>query len=107
MFSKNDFLLPQSTYFIIASQAVKSDILLYVDDSDLMHEHIYIWQKLKIRLNKDFENIWDCFIDNKLSIHFVENKTRLNFLASKRGYKKIRKINIRYKKINPLVPDVH
>ena len=42
MFSKNDFLLPQGTYFVIASQAVKPNILLYVDDSDLMHEHKYI-----------------------------------------------------------------
>ena len=33
-------------------------------------------------LNNDFENICDWFVDNKLSIHFVEDETKLILFAS-------------------------
>ena len=50
-------------------QAVKSNSLLYADDSCLMYRHKDIANIEKI-LNEDFENICDWFVDNKLSIHF-------------------------------------
>ena len=50
-------------------QAVKSNLLLYADDSCLMYGHKDIANIEKI-LNEDFENICDWFVDNKLSIHF-------------------------------------
>ena len=50
--------------------------------------------------NEDFENICDWFVDNKLSIHFGDNKTKSILLASKRRAKNIRKLNIRCKEIN-------
>ena len=51
------------------------------------------------RVNEDFGNLCD-FVDNKLSIHFSEDKTKSMFFASKRRAKNIRQLNIKYKEIN-------
>ena len=59
------------------------------------HKDITIIEKV---LNEDFENISDWFVENKLSIHFGDDKTKPVLFASKRRAKKIRKLNIRYKK---------
>ena len=55
-------------------QAVKSNLLLYADDSCHMYQHKNIAKIEKI-LNEDFENIWDWFVDNKLSIHYDKTKS--------------------------------
>ena len=81
-------------------QAVKSNLLLYVDDSCLMCQHKDIAIIEIKKLNEDFENICDWFVDNKLSIHFEDDQTKSILLASKRKAKNIRKLNIRYKEIN-------
>ena len=39
--------------------------------------------KIENQLNEDFCNICDWFVDNKLSIHFGEDKTKSIFFASK------------------------
>ena len=51
-------------------QALKSNLFLYVDDSCLMSHGI------EKQLNKNFENVCNWFVDNKLSIHTVEDKTK-------------------------------
>ena len=48
-------------------QAVKSTIFLYADDSCLMYEHRDANEIAK-QVNKDFENVCNWFVDNKLSI---------------------------------------
>ena len=55
--------------------------------------------KIKKQLNKDFENVSDWFVDNKLSIHFGEDKTKSILFASKRKIKSARKLNVKYKNI--------
>ena len=50
-------------------------------------------------LNNDFENICNWFVDNKLSIHFSEDKTKSILFASQRKIKNIKKRNIRYQDI--------
>ena len=55
--------------------------------------------KIKKQLNKDFENVSDWFVDNKLSIHFKEDKTKSILFASKRKIKSARKLNVKYKNI--------
>ena len=47
-------------------------------------------------LNEDFENFCDWFVDNKLSIHFGDDKTKSILLASKQKAMNIRKLNIKY-----------
>ena len=48
-------------------------------------------------LNTDFENICDCFVGKKLSIHFRDDKTISFLFASKQRAKDILKLNIRNK----------
>ena len=56
--------------------------------------------QIEKQLNEDFENLCDWFVDNKLSIHFGEDKTKFIIFASKRRAKNIRQLNIKYKDIN-------
>ena len=64
------------------SQAVKSTLFLYADDSCILYQHKEV-DKIEKHLNKDFENICDWLMDNKLSIHFGKDKTKSLLLASK------------------------
>ena len=53
-------------------------------------------------LNKNFSNIWDWFVDNKLSIHFGEDKTKCTLFDTKQKLNKtvlIYSLDIRYGKI--------
>ena len=56
--------------------------------------------KIENRLNEDFENLCDWFVDNKLSIDFCEDKTKSILSASKRRAKNIHQLNVKYKDIN-------
>ena len=56
--------------------------------------------QIEKRLNEDFENLCDWFADNKLSIHFGEEKTKSILFARKQRAKNICQLNIKYKGIN-------
>ena len=60
-------------------QAVTSTLLLYADDSCILYQHKDVLQ-IENRLNEDFENLCDWFFDNKLSVHFGEDKTKFIIL---------------------------
>ena len=77
------------------SQAVKYNLFLYADDTCLVCQHKDINGTEK-QLNQDFENIYDWFVDSKLSIHFGDDKTKSILFASKYKIKKVRKLNIKY-----------
>ena len=77
------------------SQAVKYNLFLYADDTCLVCQHKDI-KEIEKQLNKDFENICDWFVDNKLSIHFRYNKTKSILFATKFKIKKVEKLNIKY-----------
>ena len=61
------------------------------------HKDIAIIEKI---LNEDFENICHWFVDNKLSMHFEDDKTKSTFFVCKGRAQNISKLNIRYKEIN-------
>ena len=77
------------------SQAVKCDLFPYADDSCLVCKHKDI-NEIEKQLNVDFSSICDWFVDNKLSIHFGEDKTKSILFASKFKNKNIKKLNIKY-----------
>ena len=77
------------------SQPVKCHLFLYADDSCLVCQHKGI-NEIEKQLNVDFSNICDWFVDNKLSIHFGEDKTKSILFASKFKNKNIKKLNIKY-----------
>ena len=56
-------------------QAVICQLLLYADDSCLVYQHKEV-DKIEQELTKNFSNICEWFLDNKLSIHFREDKTK-------------------------------
>ena len=68
-------------------QAVKYELLLYSDDTCLIFQHSDI-NEIEIQLNKNFSSICDWFVDNKLSIHFGEDKTKSILFSSKSKIKK-------------------
>ena len=80
-------------------QAVESDLFLYADDSGLAFQDKDI-NKINQQLNKDFHNICNWFLDNKLSIHFGEAKTKCILFGSKRKIKLAGKLDISYNNID-------
>ena len=64
------------------SEVVKCDLFLNADDTCLVCQHKDI-KKIENQLNDVFCNIYDWFVDNKLSIHFGEDKTKSILFASK------------------------
>ena len=75
--------------------AVKCDLRLYADDTCLVFQSKNV-KDFEKQLNEDFANISDWFFDNKLSIHFGEDKTKSILFASKRKIKKLQKLEIIY-----------
>ena len=78
--------------------AVKCDLFLYADDTCLVFQSKNV-KDIEKQLNEDFANICDWFVDNKLSIHFGEDKTKSILFASKRKIKKLQKLEILYNNI--------
>ena len=54
-------------------------------------------------LNKNFSMLCDRFVDNKLSIHFGEDKTKLILFGSKHKIKNSKLLNIRYNDKNKTI----
>ena len=63
-------------------QAVDCDLFLYAD-SCLVYQHKDV-SKIEHILNKNFSKICDLFVDNKLSIHFGEDKTKCILFGTKK-----------------------
>ena len=80
------------------SQAVECNLHLYADDSCLLFLHKNV-NEIKKQLTKDFSNICDWFLDNELSLHFGEDKTKSILFISKRNLKLVEELDIRYKVI--------
>ena len=76
-------------------QAVQCDFLLYADGTGLIFQHkeIKIIEHQPIR---NISNICDWFVDNKLRIHFGEDKTKSILFAPLNKCKKLRILNISY-----------
>ena len=61
-------------YINTLPQAVVSDSLLYADDTCIVFQH-KSKSEFEKQLIRDFWSLCDCFIDDKLSIHFGQDKT--------------------------------
>ena len=80
-------------------QAVSSDLLLYADDSCLVFQHKHVTE-IETHLNNDFSNLCEWFLDNKLSIHFGEDKTKSILFGTKRKLRKVGQLNITYQGVD-------
>ena len=63
---------------------------MYADDTCIFYQHEDV-KKTENVLNKEFSSLCQWFIDNKLSIHFGEDKTKSILFSKMRG---LREINI-------------
>ena len=79
-------------------QAVTCELLPYAVDTCLIFQDKNIFEIVTV-LNKNFSSICDWFIDNKLSIHFGQDKTKSISFSSKHKVKKCKPLNIHYKNI--------
>ena len=64
-------------------QAVNSELLLYADDDTCLIYKGKDTKTIEEQLNRDFNSLCEWFIDNKLSIHFGEEKQNLFYLGQK------------------------
>ena len=76
-------LLLFSIYFNDMEQAVSSDLLLDANDSCLVFQHKRITE-IETNLNNDFSNLCESFLDDKLSVHFGEDRTKSILFGKKR-----------------------
>ena len=70
-------------------------ICFYADNSGLTFQHKDV-HTIEHQLNKDFANLCEWFVDNKLSIHLGEEKTKCILFGSKLKLKNAGKLNIMY-----------
>ena len=63
-------------------QVVVSDSLFYADDTCIVLEYENVTE-IEKQLLKDFSSLCDWFVDNKLSIHFGEDKTKSILFGTK------------------------
>ena len=61
---------------------------LYADDICIFYHHEDV-KKIENVLNKEFSSLCQCFIDNKLSTYFWEDKTKSIIFSKARGLSKI------------------
>ena len=78
--------------------AVKRDLFLYPYDTCLVFQSRNV-KDVEKQLNEGFANICDWFVDNKLSIHFGEDKTTSILFTSKSKMKNLQKLEIIYNNI--------
>ena len=77
------------------SQAVKCELFLYADDTCLTFQHENV-KDIKDQLNLNFSRLCDWFINNKLSIHLGEEKTKSIHFGTKLNTKRAEPLNIVY-----------
>ena len=77
------------------AQAVRSTLLLYVNDSSILYQHTEV-DETETQLNNDFNNICDWFVNNQLSINFGKDKTKFILFASEQRSRNVCQLNIRY-----------
>ena len=76
-------------------QAADCDLFLCADDTCLLFQHKNL-ERIKEELTKNFSNISDWFVDNKLSIYFGENKTKSILFSTKNRKREIGTLDIQY-----------
>ena len=80
------------------STSVDCDLLLYADDSCLVFTGSNI-KDIENNLNRNFESLCDWFVENNLSMHFGEDKTKSIVFGSNKRLKNLDELDIRYGEI--------
>ena len=75
------------------SMSVDCDLFLYADDSCLVFTATDL-KTIEETLNENFNSLCDWFVENKLSIHFGEDKTKSIIFGSKKKLKNLEALDI-------------
>ena len=94
----NSWLFIILDYSLLFFIILKCNLFLYTDNTCLVFQSKNV-KDIEKQLNEDFTNKCDWFADNKLSIHFGEDKTKSILFASKHKIKKLQKLEIIYNNI--------
>ena len=81
------------------SNSVDCDLLLYADDSCLVFTGTDV-KTIEANLNRNFNSLCDWFVENKLSIHFGEDKTKSIIFGSQKKLKNLDALDIKRGEIN-------
>ena len=76
-------------------QAIVSDSLLYADDTCIVFQHKNVTE-IEKQLLRDFSSLCDWFVDNKLSVHFGQDKTKSILFGTKHKLRNAKALNIVY-----------
>ena len=76
-------------------QAVDCDLFLCADNTCLYFQYKDLG-RIKEELTENFSSICDWFVDNKLSIHFGEDKTKSILFSTKNRKRKIETLDTKY-----------
>ena len=80
-------------YINYMPQAVASNSLLYADDNWIVFQH-QSQKKIEKQLIRDFSSVCDWFLDNKLSMHFGQDKTKSILFGTKHKLRHAKSLNI-------------
>ena len=80
-------------------QAVDCDLFLYADDSHSVYQHKDV-KEIERNLNKNFSDVRDWLVDNKLSNHLGEDKTKCILFDTKYKLIKVSSLDIKYGEIH-------
>ena len=83
-------------------QAIVSDSLLYADDTCIVFQHKNVTE-IEKQLLRDFSSLCDWFVDNKLSVHFDQDKTKSILFGTKHNLRNAKALNIVYNGMEILV----
>ena len=76
-------------------QAVVSDSLLYADVTCIVFQHKNVTE-IEKQLLRDFSSLCDWFVDNKISVHFGQGKTKSILFGTKHKIQNPKALNIVY-----------
>ena len=76
-------------------QAIVSDLLLYANDTciDFQHKNV---TEIEKQLLRDFPSLCDWFVDNKLNVHFGQDKTKSILFGTLHKLRNANALNIVY-----------
>ena len=83
-------------YINVLPEAIASESLLYADDSCIVFRHKNVTE-IEKQLLRHFPSLCDWFVDNKLSAHFDQEKTKSTLLCTKHKIRNAKALNIVYK----------
>ena len=72
---------------------VASDSLLYADDTCIVFQYKNVTE-IEKQLLRDFSSLCDWFVDNKLSVHFGQEKTKSILFGTKHKLRNAKTLNI-------------